>query len=61
VQTVERNVSCEKCGSDWPYASEQAVCIEKFGECIVCRKHVFTGNELGIIVKEAERRGAYSI
>ena len=57
---LETTVSCKKCGKDWIYKSEQAACTEKFGECIVCRKHILTGKELEIIMKEADKRGAYS-
>lgn len=28
---------CPACGTKWEHDSEQAICIEKHGECVVCR------------------------
>jgi hypothetical protein len=30
-------MECTICGREWPEGSEQAICVELFGECIVCR------------------------
>jgi hypothetical protein len=29
--------TCPKCGRSWPVRCEQAVCIERHGECVPCR------------------------
>lgn len=28
---------CPKCSTTWPADCEQALCVERHGECIVCR------------------------
>lgn len=30
-------VECQKCGRSWEKPCDQTRCIERFGECIVCR------------------------
>lgn len=36
-ETKADTVSCPNCSRDWVWQSEQAVCIDLYEECIVCR------------------------
>jgi hypothetical protein len=51
-------VECPLCKDKWPKDCEQAVCIERFGECICCRFGSGAGTkaEIDSITKEAKRR-----
>ncbi len=57
------NLRCPCCQRDWPADCEQAICIEKHDECIVCRftpkgcgSVSGTKDELDAISAEQKRR-----
>jgi hypothetical protein len=45
---------CLKCNRQWDSPSEQAVSIDLFGECIVCRKDEMTKEEFDLIGSRAK-------
>ena len=52
-------VKCKLCGSEWPYASEQAASIDLFGACICCRKNDMDQDEILKVCEECRSRGGY--
>ena len=56
---MEAFVDCLICNRKWKFASEQAVCVDLYGACIVCLKEVLMGDEVSRICRMAKKRGAY--
>jgi len=52
-------MKCPTCKKEYPYKTEQAVCIERYGECINCHKSELYMPDVKLIMRLARERGAY--
>lgn len=48
-------MKCPKCNTLWAYGSEQACCVELFGECMTCRRFRLTQKDIdAVLAKQRE-------
>jgi hypothetical protein len=49
-------IQCPDCRSTWLISSEQAICIELFGGCLVCKAKTLKKGDVGKILKLKQER-----